>query len=397
MGAEEIYDRRIFQNLESFSKVQFVLLKLGPLCNATKSRLFTEAECDTERVKDGDIPIAVNFSLIFQPGLSLLKDIRDDKKQTFPNHEKSAIRKLDEYVKVLGQHEKCLKKVLKRQQPSEKETVTVAVGEHLLGKLAPGGSHIINENVKEMMSCQCGCNERPVYSYTGIGHQDVWHGYTDIVFQSHAGIPECIATTQVSSLSSSCAILHQNSPAKRPKFEDDDDNDDDDEEEIISEANILPAERTEDQAIAQIIVFSLHQRQKHPNHQHHLVPNIVISPTDFQIFMYDAVNDILLGSYPLQLFDVETESLRIESIMILWMVLHYQMFCEGIKVDALTDDFKNLDMKSHFRKIAGRKWDVYSTALNENISYFSPAKKRSSITFDSNWFAKELAYKNTSN
>lgn len=55
-----------------------------------------------------------------------------------------------------------------------------------------------------------------------LGHQDVWHGYTDIVFQSHAGIPECIATTQVSSLSSlssSCAILHQNSPAKRPKFE----------------------------------------------------------------------------------------------------------------------------------------------------------------------------------
>lgn len=113
--------------------------------------------------------------------------------------------------------------------------------------------------------------------------------------------------------------------------------------------------------------------------------------------MYDAVNDILLGSYPLHLFDVETESLRIESVMILWMVLHYRMFCEGIKVDELTDDFKNFDMKSHFRKIVGRKWDVYSTALSENISYFSPAKERSSLTFDSNWFAKELTYKNTSN
>lgn len=144
-------------------------------------------------------------------------------------------------------------------------------------------------------------------------------------------------------------------------------------------------------------MFSLLQRQKHPEYQHHLVPNIVISPTDFQIFMYDAVNDILLGSYPLLLFDVETESLRIESVMILWMVLHYRMFCEGIKIDALTDDFKNFDMKSHFRKIVGRKWDVYSTALSENISYFSPAKKRSSLTFDSNWFAKELTYKNTSN
>lgn len=104
MDAEEIglYDKRIFRNLGSVSKVQFVLLKLGPLCNATKSRLFSEAECDTGRVKDGDIPIAVNFSLIFQPGLSLLKDIRDGKKKTLPNHEKSAIQKLDEYVKVLG-------------------------------------------------------------------------------------------------------------------------------------------------------------------------------------------------------------------------------------------------------------------------------------------------------
>lgn len=386
-------DERIFRNLESFSKVQFVLLKLGTLCNATKSRLFSEAECDTGRVKDGETPIAVNFSLIFQPGLSLLKDIRDGKKKTLPNHEKSAIRKLDEYLKVSEQHEKCLKKVLIRQQPLEKETVTVAVTEHLLGKLAPGGSCIINENGRELVCCQCGCNERPVYSYTGIGHQDVWHGYTDIVFESHDGIPECIATTQVSSLSSSCAILDQSSPAKRPRIEDDDEF----EEDIISEASILPAERTEDQAIAQIIVFSLLQRQKHPEYQHHLVPNIVISPTDFQIFMYDAVNDILLGSYPLLLFDVETESLRIESVMILWMVLHYRMFCEGIKVDELTDDFKNFDMRSHFRKIVGRKWDVYSTALSENISYFSPAKKRSSLTFDSNWFAKELTYKNTSN
>lgn len=119
--------------------------------------------------------------------------------------------------------------------------------------------------------------------------------------------------------------------------------------------------------------------------------------------LYAAVTDADLfpgrfpQTFPLLLFDVETESLRIESVMILWMVLHYRMFCEGIKVDELTDDFKKFDMKSHFRKIVGRKWDVYSTALSENISYFSPAKKRSSLTFDSNWFAKELTYKNTSN
>lgn len=56
-------------------------------------------------------------------------------------------------------------------------------------------------------------------SFLHVGHQDVWHGYTDIVFESHDGIPVCIATTQVSSLSSSCAILDQSSPAKRPRIE----------------------------------------------------------------------------------------------------------------------------------------------------------------------------------
>ena len=102
MAAEEKYDERLFRNLEFFNRVQFALLKLGPLCNATKSRLFTEADSDFERIKDGDIPIAANFSLIFQPGIAFLKDIRDGKKQNLLSHEKKALQKLDGYVKVIG-------------------------------------------------------------------------------------------------------------------------------------------------------------------------------------------------------------------------------------------------------------------------------------------------------
>lgn len=113
--------------------------------------------------------------------------------------------------------------------------------------------------------------------------------------------------------------------------------------------------------------------------------------------MYDVVNDILFGSYFFLLFDVEIEFLRIESVMILWMVLYYWKFCEGIKVDELIDDFKNFDMKFYFRKIVGRKWDVYLIVLSENISYFFLVKKRSFLIFDSNWFVKELIYKNISN
>lgn len=49
------------------------------------------------------------------------------------------------------------------------------------------------------------------------------------------------------------------------------------------------AKGSEDQAIAQTIVFSLLQRQNHPSFQHHLIPNIVITPTEFRVYMYDAV------------------------------------------------------------------------------------------------------------
>ena len=60
-------------------------------------------------------------------------------------------------------------------------------------------------------------------------------------------------------------------------------------------------------------MFSLLKNRKHQDVQQLVIPNIVISLTDFQISMHDTVIDILLGSYPLQIFDVETESLRIET------------------------------------------------------------------------------------
>lgn len=48
--------------------------------------------------------------------------------------------------------------------------MTVALAEHLLGKLAPGESHIIDGKVKGNGLCQCGCNQKPNYSSTGIGN-----------------------------------------------------------------------------------------------------------------------------------------------------------------------------------------------------------------------------------
>ena len=74
-----------------------------------------------------------------------------------------------------------------------------------------------------------------------------------------------------------------------------------------------PISTVDDLPVAKIIVFSLLKNRKHQEFQQLVIPNIVISLTDFQISMHDTVSDILLGSYPLQIIDVETESLRIET------------------------------------------------------------------------------------
>ena len=39
------------------------------------------------------------------------------------------------------------------------------------------------------------------------------------------------------------------------------------------------------------------------------------------------------------------------------LVLHYRIFCAGIKVETLTEELKNNYI--HFRKIAEAKWNVF--------------------------------------
>jgi hypothetical protein len=134
----------------------------------------------------------------------------------------------------------------------------------------------------------------------------------------------------------------------------------------ILEVKVSPLHAAQDQAIAQVIVFSLLQKQKHPELAHHLIPNIVISTEEFQIFMYDSVNDILLGSKPSKLFD-DKKCLYVQPVIILWLVLHYREFSHGISVQ---DADVDVDFKSSFKERAGPKWDVYSRLLKENVSFF---------------------------
>lgn len=57
------------------------------------------------------------------------------------------------------------------KQPTPTETdVTIAFAEHLLGRLAPGKSYIIDDEAeKKGLKCKCGCNVDPNLGSTGIG------------------------------------------------------------------------------------------------------------------------------------------------------------------------------------------------------------------------------------
>lgn len=130
---------------------------------------------------------------------------------------------------------------------------------------------------------------------------------------------------------------------------------------------------TSEQAIAQTIVFSLLQRQRHPNFRTSLTPNILFSPDYIQIIMYDAVNDILLCSSFIDLFNVNADGcLSSEAVVTLWLVLHYRISCCGLHFE---DNVEADIFKSNFHILAKEKWNVYTEHLKSCVPGFPVIEK----------------------
>nr|XP_022288113.1 uncharacterized protein LOC111100476 isoform X3 [Crassostrea virginica] len=199
-------DERIFtyvSDLVPFSTAKFGILQLGPYCNATESCSFTEANCHVKTViNENDLALILEFNQLFSKGVQLLSDLKGNVRE-LEEHELAAMRILDDFFKEKDQHEQSLNKILRGHQSDVERKVnsdtdtTIALAEHLLGKLSPGKSYIIDSRVKRKGKCRCGfnhCKSDPVFGSTGIGHEEVWHGFIDIIFSSHAGIPETAAS-----------------------------------------------------------------------------------------------------------------------------------------------------------------------------------------------------------
>ncbi|XP_062615123.1 uncharacterized protein LOC134276851 [Saccostrea cucullata] len=359
---------RLFED----NNARFAVIKLTS-CNGTESVAFSDASCGFEVLTDENkTPCFVPFTEIFEKGISFLREIENnscEKIERLQGPTNDALLCLDRFYKSKEQNEASLRKVFDmgwEDKPRVTETdITVCLAEHLIGRLAPRESCVLNSMLKGN-NCRCGCQKEPTFSPTGIGHELVWHGFVDIIFSSHQGM-SAIAHTVMKS--------KEISPKKRKRDEVDDRLDDDSQRQITEDLKQKSPNYKLEEAFAQTIVFSLTENQKHPNCLNHMVPNIVISPEKFEIVLYDAERDILLCSNSIFLFNLdlpEHRSLTNEAIIILWMVLHYEIFCSGF--EKASNDVL-VKCKSNFKSLVESKWDIYSNSLKICVPEFPPVKR----------------------
>ena len=113
------------------------------------------------------------------------------------------------------------------------------------------------------------------------------------------------------------------------------------------------------QVIAQTIVFSLLQKQRHPLSPHFMTPNIVANASCMKFFFYDAEHDILLESKKYQfLWDILPVQLVFETVIASWLVLNHKVFCTGTFAECIANA-----PKSKFRELAGDAISIYDCDL----------------------------------
>nr|XP_022301396.1 uncharacterized protein LOC111109526 isoform X3 [Crassostrea virginica] len=298
---------------------------------------------------------AIPFQTIFDKGVSLLKmeDAGEDGwTDEIDDHTKSALIRLNEYLENKDRHVKSLLTVLNMDDASETD-ISVA-----------------------------------------FGHEEVWHGYIDLVLPSYPSSYE-----DMPSIAKIVVQMDEEKHSKKRKLDFDDtvksEEDSVSTEEmteieegeekktspggksIVEVKQVLP-EKEYEQALAQTIVFSLLQKKEHPEFKHHMIPNIVISPKEVEVLLYDAENDILLCGNRFRLF-VEKNSERLTlfdySIVFLWMVLNYKIFCSFSKTETLKH------YKSNFPIFAAGKWEIYKNDLKSNVAHFNAVENSPNVQF----------------
>lgn len=370
-SALKYIDKQIIKDGEKYLResVRFNIVQLQS-CNGLTSCPFSKADCEFEFFKDEKGKRFISFAQLFKRGMTFLDEIVNVGKGKLEGPAKNAILCLGEFFKTKKNDEKSLNFVFKKRKSgtfkASETGITVALAEHLLKKLAPGGSYKVDANSHDQNPCLCGCNVKPNFSSTGMGANSVWHGFIDIVFTSpYQSTPE--------SASDDVPAIAKALEGEEELFESLDESKDFEESpKMITEVKKNVSDVVLKQALAQTIVFSLIQRKRHPDRSNHMTPNIVISPKKFKIMLYDAENDIFLVSDYINLFN--GDSLSNNAVIVLWMVLHNRMFCTGFN-NVNTDIVSSL--VSNFKNLVACKLETYSNLSECFVPKFHPKKNPS--------------------
>lgn len=331
---EHKLDKRTFECLSSLRSVKFGFLKFGSLCNASESNAFTSARCEINNIINKESKTyTLDFETLFKLGLDLLEKLRCEKKPTLGERNTRAIEILEAFIEQKVIHEASLTEILldKDKKYSEAD-FTVTLAEHLFKLLAPERHYVIDKGAGGKNSCKCSidiCEKEKHFGNTRIGHKDVWHGSIDLVLVSNEDSVRWRS------------IIEVKRSLSRSKF------------------------AVMDQAIAQTIVFSFLQRGGSPNI---FIPNILISPKEFRVIMYNAEYDLLICSQPLNLFTKQdsTGCLNFSSLLVLWMVLHYETFLKDVKQVVQEECIRHV--KAEFN--AETNNNVYWTNIKSSVNKF---------------------------
>lgn len=354
--------------------IKFGFIELGEQCNASHNRAFTSAWCNIHNIKD---TAKNNYTLdsknLFKEAISLLRKFSKDEEPHSDANFVAAIKKLKTFYNHKALHEtELVKNFLDENSKNTEENNNRNLAEHLFQILAPGQRCVLDDKTKygadeeddngrtdtdgqsdtdgnsnssseseqssgeEDRDTEC----KTILGITSIGHKDVWHGNIDIVLTEELDKKDA----------------PRGDPGKRN---------------IIEVKRTLTQQRfgCMNQAIAQTIAFSFIQRKERT--KLFFVPNILISPKEFRVIMYDADNDYLICSQPMCIFTKSETKWILDkiSIFFLWMVLHYDIFSGTVNLKTLFENnvlAKTLPLpalKAKFLERAVGKEHVYRDEL----------------------------------
>ncbi|XP_069126609.1 uncharacterized protein [Argopecten irradians] len=292
-------------------------------CNGEEPYAFCDAYCSVSRQEKRYL-----LAELFEMGIDIL--INYVKSEEIPRSKKERIvlSKLLHFLK--NSEEKGETDPLQNLDKLEDQTeINIVLANHLFGKLSSTPDFLMDIQGKQKGdSCPClspMCKVTGSFGDTSVGNDQVWHGNLDIIVKNDLAIQSPKEA--------------ESQGVKSPV-------------EVKKGGKCL---QKNPQLIAETIVFSFLQKQKHPESNHYMFPCIGILDTEMVFYFYDSEHDVLLESNRISLLTPDS-NISIVAVVSAWLVVNYRFLCSGLA------DILKPEKASFFSKVKS-KLSVYQNQL----------------------------------